>query len=32
VDNIRMDLVEVGWDGMGWDDVDRIDLVQDKDR
>jgi hypothetical protein len=27
VDNIRMDLVEVGWS-----DVDWIDLAQDKDR
>jgi hypothetical protein len=27
LDNIRMDLVEVGWS-----DVDRIGLVQDRDR
>jgi hypothetical protein len=27
VDNIEMDLREVGWDGMDW-----IDLVQDRDR
>jgi hypothetical protein len=26
VDNIKMDLGEIGWDGM-----DRIDLAQDKD-
>jgi hypothetical protein len=27
VDNIKMDLREVGWDGRDW-----IDLVQDRDR
>jgi hypothetical protein len=27
VDNINMDLVEVGWNGMDW-----IDLAQDRDR
>jgi hypothetical protein len=27
VDNIKMDLREIGWDGMDW-----IDLVQDKDQ
>jgi hypothetical protein len=27
MDNIKMDLREVGWDGMDW-----IDLVQDRDR
>jgi hypothetical protein len=27
VDNIKMDLREIGWDGMGW-----IDLVQDGDQ
>jgi hypothetical protein len=27
VDNIKMDLGEVGWDGVNW-----IDLVQDRDR
>jgi hypothetical protein len=27
VDNIKMDLKEVGWDGRDW-----IDLVQDRDR
>jgi hypothetical protein len=27
VDNIKMDLREVGWDGMGW-----IDLAQDRDQ
>jgi hypothetical protein len=27
VDNIKMNLREVGWDGMDW-----IDLVQDRDR
>jgi hypothetical protein len=27
VDNIKMDLTEVGWDGMDW-----IDLAQDRDR
>jgi hypothetical protein len=27
VDNIKMDLREVGWDGMDW-----IDLAQDRDR
>jgi hypothetical protein len=26
-DNIKMDLQEVGWDGVAW-----IDLVQDRDR
>jgi hypothetical protein len=26
VDNIKMDLREVGWDGMGW-----IDLAEDRD-
>jgi hypothetical protein len=27
VDNIRMDLGEIGWDGMDW-----IDLAQDRDQ
>jgi hypothetical protein len=27
VDNIKMDLREIGWDGMDW-----IDLVQDTDK
>jgi hypothetical protein len=27
VDNMKMDLREIGWDGMDW-----IDLVQDRDR
>jgi hypothetical protein len=27
VDDIKMDLREIGWDGMDW-----IDLVQDKDQ
>jgi hypothetical protein len=27
VDNIKMDLREIGWDGMDW-----IDLVEDKDQ
>jgi hypothetical protein len=27
VDNIRMDLGEIGWDGVDW-----IDLVQDRDQ
>jgi hypothetical protein len=27
VDNIKMDLREIGWDGMDW-----IDLVQDRDQ
>jgi hypothetical protein len=27
VDNIRMDLREIGWDGMDW-----IDLAQDRDQ
>jgi hypothetical protein len=27
VDNIKMDLREIGWDGMDW-----IDLAQDKDQ
>jgi hypothetical protein len=27
VDNIKMNLREIGWGGMGW-----IDLVQDRDR
>jgi hypothetical protein len=27
VDNIRMDLIEIGWDGMDW-----IDLAQDRDQ
>jgi hypothetical protein len=27
VDNIKMDLNEIGWDGMGW-----IDLAQDRDQ
>jgi hypothetical protein len=27
VDNIKMDLREIGWDGMEW-----IDLAQDRDR
>jgi hypothetical protein len=27
VDNIKMDLVEIGWDGMDW-----TDLAQDRDQ
>jgi hypothetical protein len=27
VDNIKMDLTEIGWDGIDW-----IDLAQDRDR
>jgi hypothetical protein len=27
MDNIKMDLREIGWDGMDW-----IDLAQDRDR
>jgi hypothetical protein len=27
VDNIKMDLTEIGWDGMDW-----FDLAQDRDR
>jgi hypothetical protein len=27
VDNIRIDLVEIAWDGMGW-----INLAQDRDQ
>jgi hypothetical protein len=27
VDNIKMDLMEIGWDGMDW-----IELAQDKDQ
>jgi hypothetical protein len=27
VDNIKMDLREIGWDGIGW-----IDLAQDRDQ
>jgi hypothetical protein len=27
VDNIKMNLREIGWDGMGW-----IDLAEDRDR
>jgi hypothetical protein len=27
VDNIKMDLTEIGWDGMDW-----IDLAQDRDQ
>jgi hypothetical protein len=27
VDNIKMYLIEIGWDGMGW-----IDLAQDRDQ
>jgi hypothetical protein len=27
VDNIKMDLKEIGWDGMDW-----IDLAQDRDQ
>jgi hypothetical protein len=23
VDNIKIDLTEIGWDGMGWDGLDR---------
>jgi hypothetical protein len=25
VDNIKMDLVEIGWDGMGWYGLDQTD-------
>jgi hypothetical protein len=28
--NIKMDLREIGWDGMGWDGMDWIDLAQDR--
>jgi hypothetical protein len=27
VENIKMDITEIGWDGMNW-----IDLVQDRDQ
>jgi hypothetical protein len=27
VDNIKMDLIEIGWDGVDW-----IDLAQDRDQ
>jgi hypothetical protein len=27
VDNIKIDLVEIGWDGMDW-----VDLAQDRDQ
>jgi hypothetical protein len=27
VDNIKMDLRELGWDGMGWDGVDWMDMA-----
>jgi hypothetical protein len=27
VNNIKMDLIEIGWDGMDW-----IDLAQDRDQ
>jgi hypothetical protein len=30
VDNIKMDLRETGWDGMGWYGMDWIDLGQDR--
>jgi hypothetical protein len=32
VDNIKMDLGEIGWDGMGWDGMDWIELAQDRDQ
>jgi hypothetical protein len=32
VDNIRMDLGEVGWGDVGWDVVDWIGLVKDRNR
>jgi hypothetical protein len=32
VDNIRMDLREERWDGMGWDGMDWIDQAQDRDQ
>jgi hypothetical protein len=30
--NIKVDLREIGWDGMGWDGLDWIDLAQDRDQ
>jgi hypothetical protein len=30
--NIKMDLREIGWDGMGWDGMDWIHLGEDKDQ
>jgi hypothetical protein len=30
MDSIKMDLREIGWDGMGW--MDWIDLAQDRDQ
>jgi hypothetical protein len=32
VNNIKMDLIEIGWDGMGWDEMDWIDLAQNRDQ
>jgi hypothetical protein len=32
VDNIIMDVGEIGWDGMGWDGMDWIELAQDRDQ
>jgi hypothetical protein len=32
VNNIKVDLREMGWDGMGWDGMDWIDLGQNRDQ
>jgi hypothetical protein len=32
VDNIRMNLGEVGWGDVGWGDVDWIGVAKDKNR
>jgi hypothetical protein len=32
VDNIKIDLREIGWDGMGWYGMDWIELAQDRDQ
>jgi hypothetical protein len=30
VDNIKIDLREIGWDGMGWYGLDWIDVAQNR--
>jgi hypothetical protein len=32
VDNIKIDLRGIEWDGMGWNVMDWIDLAQDRDQ
>jgi hypothetical protein len=32
VDNIKIELTEIGWDGMVWYGMDWIDLAQGKDQ